>query len=168
MGLTDYLEIIMVFRWEAHVDLGSQLTSPSWWKGQWSSSWRPSSRRSSIPYFYRQPYFCKWERYCFWLTVLVAAILWNDLLRQRLQSPESETHRTASSIMLQRYLVPYCSNLHCTRVNFQHALTAIDLAAKPNYVWWANVQDTELRQRCCRATRKVKIQAGAFWNLTWT
>ena len=33
------------------------LTSPSWWKGQWSSSWLPSCRQSSGPCSCRQPYF---------------------------------------------------------------------------------------------------------------
>lgn len=49
--------------WAAHDDLGSWLTSPSWWRGRQSSSWRPSFRLSSVPYFYRRPYFCKWEQY---------------------------------------------------------------------------------------------------------
>ena len=33
------------------------LTSPSWWRGPQPSSWLPSCLQSSIPCFYRQPYF---------------------------------------------------------------------------------------------------------------
>ena len=54
MGLTDYLKIITMLR---SLNSTDALTSPSWWRGRQPSSWLPSFLQSSIPCFYRQPYF---------------------------------------------------------------------------------------------------------------
>ena len=167
MGLTDYFEVIIVM-------------SSTWWS--WKLTYQSFLVKGST-IFFLAPFFPPIFSPLFLPTAILLQIRTILLIIVFVAAipPNNCPLRTKISASTRARVIDRCNSnftiVHWSQSleNFtrrewisQHASTAMDLPAKPNNVWWANVQDTELqRQRCCRATRKVMILAGAFWDLTW-